>query len=143
MNKNDIEAFKKELANYNYKANMLNALNERLDETYYDLEGVKAIRYDKAPGQVNMALINEKKFSLSKKIDELETEISRLSNDIMYIEDILASMENHDIRKAIIDIYINKKTIKEVCEDYFITPPGLLYQINKEIGKTLSIKLLV
>lgn len=135
---NSVEAFKNELGNYNYYCNMLSRLEERLDETVYELEGVKGIRYDKAPSRPNMKLINARKHDLSDKIEKLENEISRISNQVFYIENVLSLMENQEVRKAIIDVYINNKTILQICEDYNLSNAGLHYQMSKEIRNALN-----
>lgn len=135
---NKVEAFKNEMANYTYYVNMLTKLEEKLDVLYYDLEGVKAVRYDKAPSKANAKMINEKKHFLSKEIEKTENEISRLTIEIMYVEDILAEMDDLEIRKAIIDVYIKGKTILEICDDYSLSNAGLHYQMNKCIEKALN-----
>lgn len=127
---NRIEAFKNELANYTYYVNMMDVLSERLSVLYYDLEGVKAIRYDKAPSMPNKHLIRERMHKLSNDIERTENEIMRLKAEIMRIENVLAEMDI-EYRQAVIDVYIKGKTILEICEDYCLSNAGLHYQMNK------------
>lgn len=133
-----VEQFKNEMRNYNYYVSMLDSLEEKLENTYYELSGVKGVRYDKIPSAYNKELIEQKRFDLMQKIDKLENEISRLSGEIEHIDSILECIENAHIKKAIIDVYVNGCAIADICKDYCLTPAGLLYQMNKSIKETID-----
>lgn len=135
---NRIDAFKNELANYTYYTKYMQKLEDKLDMLNYEMRGVKGIRYDKTPGTPNMKAIETRKLYLSNEIEKVEAEISRITLSIMHIENILSSMENIAIRKAIIDVYIKNETILKICSDYNLSGPGLHYQMNKCIEQALN-----
>lgn len=137
LKKDEVQAFKNELANYTIYSSMLRKHREKLDELYYELEGVKGIRYDKAPSMPNKHLIMERLHYLSGEIEKTENEIERLCICLEHMENVLANME-HEIRRAIVDVYINGKAIIDICNEYNYSATGLHYQMNKCIQKALE-----
>ena len=137
LKKDEVQAFKNELANYTIYSSMLRKHREKLDELYYELEGVKGIRYDKAPSMPNKHLIMERLHYLSGEIEKTENEIERLCICLEHMENVLANME-HEIRRAIVEVYINKKRLIDVCVEHNYSDAGLHYQMNKTIQKWLE-----
>lgn len=137
MSKENIEIFKSKLKDYRIYYSMFLKLNERLSNLWYELEGVKAIQYDKEPSSHNNYLIQERKYALSEKIKEAQAQINSLNEKLSYIDCILEKMQP-EIRDTIIDIYINKKSIRKAAKKCNISHTALLKRINKEIARLLD-----
>lgn len=138
MTKNELVAqYKNELRNYKYYGLMLESVNEKLGDLWYELEGVKAIQYDRESGTYNAQLIQEHKLDLMRRINEMENQKTRLESQMSYVGDVLQSMQDEEMRNAIIDVFINGKPLRDVCKKYYISHAGLLYSMNNEIYKSV------
>lgn len=133
-----IETFLNELRNLNNYKHRLKELEDKLDTLFYDLTGVKAIRYDSISGMSDYNQIELKKL---KKLDEynrqkelIDKESSRLKSNISYIETVLNMMEP-SIKEACIKIYCHNKTYKQVASTMFISSSALYKRVENEIKK--------
>ena len=139
MTKNEIiTQFKNELRNYKYTSYMLNSLLEKESDIWYELEGVKAISYDRLPSNYNIQLIEEKKLFLMERLKTVKEQIDRLQTQIRYVDKILSNMKDTETRDALINIYINKKSLKYEADKIYITDSGLLKRIDKCIYEAVE-----
>lgn len=121
------------MRNYNAYLERLNKLDSKLELLYYELSGVKGVRYDKLPGSFNKLRADEKKYSLMKEISEVESEITRISLQIDRVDRVLDSIKDIEIRNAIYEIYIEGKRCRDVAEDLYMSHTTLLRKINKAL----------
>lgn len=135
-----VETFLNELRNLNNYKNKLIELEDKLDTLFYDLTGVKAVRYDLVKGMSDYQQIELIKLG---KIDEyniqkekIEKEITRLMGNISYIESVLNKMDSN-IREACIEIYCQKRKYRETCKEHGYSKTGMEYVIKKTILKVL------
>lgn len=133
-----LNSVKKDIKAYDSNCNMLRELESKLDKAYYDLSGVKGLRYDKPKGNVDIITIKQRKQELSCLIELLETEISRVSTQIDYVDNILSNVEDEEIRQAVKDVYINNKQMREVALKFNYSHNTLKYWINKELLKAIK-----
>ena len=132
------ETFLNELRNLNNYKHRLKELEDKLDTLFYNLTGVKAVRYDLVKGMSDYQQIELIKLG---KIDEyngqkevIDKEISRLKSNISYIETVLNKMEP-SIKEACIQIYCHNKTYKQVASTMFISSSALYKKVENEIKK--------
>lgn len=133
-----LKAYKKQLMTYEELTLQLRDFEEKLDKAYYDLAGVKAIQYDKQKGNVNKEFIKKRKFELSELIERLETEVTRLSMQINYIDDVIFRIGDADLRQALIDVYICGKGLRKVSERFNCSHNTLKVKIDSTLVDILS-----
>lgn len=133
-----LEHFKNELKNYNYYRQMLKSYNERIDNAWYELSMVKGIRYDKQAGSASSNSLNAYKYALMKKLDLLEAERDRIELQLEYLDSILVKIDDIELRQALIDVYVNKMTLRQASKKYYISHTALLKRFNKAINQALK-----
>ncbi len=135
-----VETFLLELRNLNNYKSKLKELEDKLDALFYDLTGVKAVRYDSVRGmsdfhQVELIKLGKiEEYNIQK--DKIEKEITRLMGNISYIESVLNKMDSN-IKEACIEIYCQKKTYRSLSKEQFCSINALHHRINKSILKAL------
>lgn len=135
-----VETFLLELRNLNNYKSKLKELEDKLDALFYDLTGVKAVRYDLVKGMSNCQQIELNKLGKIEEYniqkDKIEKEIIRLKGNISYIESVLNKMDSN-IKQACIEIYCKKKTYRALAKKQFCSINALHHRINKSILKVL------
>lgn len=135
MTKASIDAFISEMSNYNFYKNKLNSLKEQIEDCWYEMTGVKAVRYDR---QVTMSynpeLSSKKRDMLSKKIDKLEKEKLRINMQLNYLDKILKQCRKKQ-RQAIIDIYANGLRYEDVAKKLNMSIGSIQYQIKADLKR--------
>lgn len=135
---NQSEQFKKELRCYKGYISKANDLKQEIDDIWYELTGVKAIRYDKLPsGSYNPSVSEARRLNLSEKVERKIKELDRVSNNINYIDSILSRLPKN-ISKACIDIYCDEKGYKKTSQNEYISDAGLFKQIDKALAEVLK-----
>lgn len=128
-----IQALKYEMRNYKYYLSLKNDLDEKLDEMWYDLAGVRAADPSKIPiNSYNPSYSEEVRLSKLEKIELKQKELERVSLQIKYIDDILYQIEE-DMREPARDIYINGKTFYYTSIKHGISASYLQYRIDKNL----------
>lgn len=135
---NQVEAFKNELRNYNYYCSLIRKLQEKKDDLFYELTGVKSASLESTHNSFNESVYFNKVFTLQEKIHKLDLEIERIKAQKKYITDVLKRIESKDVRMSVIEIYVQKKTVGFVAKEQNISSSGLFKQINKAINKALN-----
>ena len=115
----------------------INDIEEKIDRLYYDLGGVKALRYDIQKG--NGAIDNKKWFKLAPKIERLEQELTRLTLQVEHIEMILNAIEDKRLKEAIVDVCVDGKTLKEVANRFNCSHTYLKYMIDEELYRIIKL----
>ena len=116
-----------------YKAEIL----DRLDELWYELTGVKGIRYDKEPTAFNPTITEERRHSLMDKIDYYQSELHRVDAQIRFIDSILDRMDKEE-SELIRYVLIDGHTLIEAGERYFVTNTAISKRIDTILRKVLN-----
>lgn len=134
-----VEAYKNELKNYKYYQERTKELMLDLDDLWYELSGVKGIRYDKEmSNSYNESLSEQRRLDLLDQIARKESELDRIGKQVDYVNKI-QQMLPQEIGKACIDIYVNGMSFEKVAVDnnLYCAPSTLYYQINRELERVL------
>lgn len=115
----------------------INDIEDKIDRLYYDLGGVKGLRYDIQKG--NGAIDNKKWFKLAPKIERLEQELTRLTLQVEHIEMILNAIEDKKLKEAIVDVCIDGKGLRAIANRFNCSHTTLKYMIDSELAKVIKI----
>lgn len=129
-----VDAFKNELRNYRQYRDALQDQNETLDRLFYELSGVKGVRFDRLPAGSNYRLTEQRKLDLLEDIACVQNEADRLSKQLEMINAVLSEMEE-EARDAMIEIYTCGRRYIDVAQKYHVSPSGLQKRIDREILK--------
>lgn len=133
-----VEVFKNELKNYNFYKEKIKSITNELDAKWYELSGVKGIRYDKEPcHSFNPSLSEEMKLSLMEQISIIENDLLRIKANVLFIDSMLNKI-NEETRKWIKMIYFDGMTYDKVSKIANFSKNGLAYRINTAIEKALN-----
>ncbi len=120
---------KDEIRNYRkycqYKADLI----EMLDSLWYELTGVKGIRYDKQPTSFNSAITEERRLSLLDKIDQYESELTRMDMQIRYIDSVLDRLDK-DENELVTYVLVEGHTLSEAADKLYLTPSAISKRIT-------------
>lgn len=109
-----------------------------LDLAWYDLTGVKGVRYDKESiGSHNVAFQEELRLESLENIERLEKSINNLKEQKRELDYILDQLSPF-VKETILSIYCcfpKKSTYKKISYKYHMSVSSLQYQIEKEIKK--------
>lgn len=133
-----IEQFKNELKNLEYYKESLTKVSDSLSLNWYELTGVKGVQYDKQRGAFNKDIADKRKYYLLGKIEAQEQEKRRLQANVQYIEDVLSLIKDQEIREAIVNIYVHKKTFRKEAKKHYMSHVTLYNQINKQLKEALK-----
>lgn len=134
MSLKPIEAFKNELRNYRQYRDALQLQNARLGRLFYELSGVKGVRYDKIPVRSDYRLVEQRKLEILEDIAKTQKEAARLTYQLEMIEEVLQQMEE-ETRDAMVEIYTCGRRYVDVAQKYHVSPSGLQKRIDREISK--------
>lgn len=131
------DMLKYEIKNYTsyvrYKARLLN----KLDELWYELSGVKGVRYDKAPATFNPSLTEEKKHALMERIDLCQGELSRVNIQIDYIDTVLDRLNKEDL-EMVKYVLVEGHTLDEAGEKWYLTGSAISKRIDAILRKAVE-----
>lgn len=116
-----------------YKVDLL----DRLDELWYELTGVKGIRYDKEPTSFNPTITEERRHSLMDKIDYYQSELDRVDRQIRHIDKILDSMDPEDL-KIINYFLIEGHQLEEAERKFYLTASGMSRRIDAILLRVMN-----
>lgn len=132
-----VKEVKKELSMYRILNDDINDIEEKIDRLYYELGGVKGLRYDIQKG--NGAIDNMKWFKLAPKIERLEQELTRLTLQVEHIEMILNAIEDKKLKDAIVDVYIDGKGLRVVANRFNCSHTALQDMIDEELSRIIKL----
>lgn len=133
------DMLKSEIRNYRkyikYKAELCDAI----DSIWYELTGVKGIRYDKEPSSFNKSLTEQRRLALLDKKDWYEAELNRVDMQIRYIDTVLDRIEKED-QELINYVLIEGHTEQEAGDKWYLTNSAVSKRISKILEKVSNIE---
>ena len=135
MQRREVKAFKYELRNYNFYCQELKEKEELIEYLYDRLGGVRGVDPSKEP--LHSAPNKEYEYMLRDKISKVEQKKVLLEHKIDYIDQILGNVET-PLKSALKSVYINGEKLDKVSQEFFLTPNGLIYRLNKAIEEALK-----
>ena len=130
MQREEVRAFKRELGNYRYYQQRVKDLQFMIDLCYHMLSGLHSPVLDSPP--VNSPENLDATYRVRDDIERHQRNLDRTKAKLEDIEEVLNNMKD-DMREAAVKVYADGKTMKSVCDDYFLTVSGLNYRIDKAI----------
>ncbi len=136
MQKESVKAFKRDLANYQYKKDSIKILEDKIEECYDKLGGVRSVDPSREP--IHSPPDKDFEYMIRDRIEALERKRKRLCDQTEEVEQLLGKIEN-PVRMAVIEVYQNGNTIRSQAEKLFLSESGLRKRMNKAIEKALLI----
>ena len=130
----DYKTFRNEISNLKAYYRSAKEIEIELEKMWYELSGIKAIRYDKQPASYNPELSETYRLEL---IDRIEKKQKELDFTYLAIERYKGELDRlpSDIRELVVQLFIQNKTFAEVGKTIGYSDNGLHYKIKKEIEK--------
>lgn len=132
----DYRTFVTNLSNLERYKRDLQAVNGNLDTLLYILANVRGISYDQQGGSTNPSLKAQKWLDLDERYNLKLAEKEFIENAIKVIEDTLKQMPE-ELQNALVEVYCNGKTFREVCVEVGYTESGYWRYLKKETEKYL------
>lgn len=126
---------KNEIRNYTDYIKYKIQLQDKIEELWYELSGVKGVRYDKLPSLPNPS--NERQLALMDKLDYYQSELHRVDTQIRFIDSILDRMDKEEY-ELIRFVLIDGHTLIEAGEKYFVTNTAISKRIDTILRKVLN-----
>lgn len=130
----DYQRFKNEISNLKAYYRSMVELEEETERLFYELTGVKGLRYDRQPTSYNQQMSESYRLELIEKLEQIEKEKDFTREVIDRYEKQLNRLPD-DIRVMVVLLFIEGKTFREVSEMVGYSDHGLYYMIKKEIEK--------
>lgn len=127
------EIFISELRCYQHYSDELKTIKARIEEIDYELEGVKGIRYDKAPSAFNPSLSAEKKLDLIEKKAKLENRYRNIQQKMQMVMEEYETLPN-STKLMCLEI-LNGKTLSQIADMCGYTESGIQKKLKREIEK--------
>ena len=121
---------KEEIRSYRQYKAYRNRLNDRLDTLWYELTGVKGIRYDKAHFNADPSVTEERRLALLDKVTLIETELARVESQIDHIDRLLSAMPKED-RKLVTYTLIDGNTYRQAEDVFYITYSAIARKVDR------------
>ena len=130
----DYQTFKNEISNLKAYYRSLDELQRERERLFYDLTGVKGVRFDRQPGSYNQTMAENFRLEMIEQLDELDKEIEFTCQTIKRYESNLDRLPG-DVRTLVILLFIKGKTFSEVGHIVGYSDHGIYQKIKKEIEK--------
>ena len=130
-----VRAFKNQLRNYNDYVKWIDELQEKIDDMWYKVGGVKGVDPSKEP--LHSPPNTEYYYMMTDKIADLEEQKNLLEANRDYVDRILTTIEI-PLREAIMSVYCDGKTISSVSLKYHLSSSGLNKRIIVALKKALN-----
>lgn len=121
---------KEEIRSYRQYKAYRNRLNDRLDTLWYELTGVKGIRYDKAHFNADPSVTEERRLALLDKVTAIEAELARVESQIDHIDKLLSAMPKED-RKLVTYTLIDGNTYRQAEDVFYITYSAIARKVDR------------
>lgn len=121
---------KEEIRSYRQYKAYRSRLNDRLDTLWYELTGVKGIRYDKAHFNADPSVTEERRLALLDKVTVIETELARVESQIDHIDRLLSAMPKED-RKLVTYTLIDGNTYRQAEDVFYITYSAIARKVDR------------
>lgn len=130
----DYQRFKNEISNLKAYYRSMVELEEETERLFYELTGVKGLRYDRQPTSYNQQMSESYRLELIEKLEQIEKEKDFTREVIDRYEKQLNRLPD-EIRVMVVLLFIEGKSFREVSEMVGYSDHGLYYRIKKEIEK--------
>lgn len=133
-----VSVFINELRNYTSYISLSNKLGEKIDELWYEMSGVKGVRYDKQRGNFNPSSAFSKYDIFSKRLEVASKQKEEVDNRIADINDVLSKITDKNMKEAIIDVYCNNLTLRNVSKRYYCSYVTLSTWMKKALAEAIE-----
>lgn len=130
--RNEIDDFKGLLREYVSYRSRMRELGEKMSLLWYELSGVKGLRYDRIPVTGKTEGYPEWKEKISGQIEDIRKEIMRIQLNRQKVKAVLNAM-NPETAYAVVEIYGKGRTYASVALEIHISVGGLQKRISKEL----------
>lgn len=141
MNEEAVEAFKRELKNYNYYKLNLEGTLKLIEMNEYLLANVHGLNPEKNPdnsGGSSIWVETETYKRISEELDKLEKRRDLRLAQIEHIESIMSLMDD-ETRRICERIYRDNESQLKVAKEYKKSRQLMIYEIDKKISKIMQI----
>lgn len=127
MLRNEIRNYRKYVS---YKAQLM----DRLEDLWYELTGVKAVRYDTTHVTYNKSISEARRLSLLDKVDFYRSELDRMDRQIRYIDSVLDKMTKEE-NEVVTFVLIEGHTEDEAGEKWYLTRSAISHWITRILNR--------
>ena len=128
------ELFSSEMRNLKNQYESADKIQSEIDKMFYELTGVKAIRYDIEHVSPNPQLAEQRRLDLIEEMEEKEKELDNTYKVINYFESHLNLLPSN-VREWTIQKFIQGKTFAEVGRNVGYSANGIYQRIKREVEK--------
>ena len=128
----DYKTFKNEISNLKAYYKSKKEIEDEIEKLWYDLTGVKGIRFDIEHASFNPSLIEETRLELLDKIEQKEKELDYTLLVIKHHEAKLKALPD-EIKGYVKQIFIEGKTFEEVAKNSGYTHTAIHYRVKKAV----------
>lgn len=133
MNENEINDFRSEMKFYLWLKDNIKRLEEKAEVMLYDLENVKAIRYDKVASS-NEQQISQSRLDALDRYNKVLDTLNLYRERLARLDDVLNRMDMYE-RKMFLMKYEDNLTFQEVANRFYISKAGLFYRMQKVLER--------
>lgn len=132
----DYKTFRNILDRYYSLQESKRKLEEAIDVLWYELSGVKSIRYDKEPSTYNPTLTNERRNRLSEELEEKNIELDFTMSAIKMIEYKLSKLDEKE-REVCLKVVTDKISLINIGKEIGYSESGVWYYVKRLIEKVI------
>ena len=132
----DYKGFKNELSNYYRHLKNVERIREEIKDIWYQMSGVKGVRYDKEPSGFNPNLSEEKREYYSQLLDEKNIELDYTLASIRYIEMNLRKLSEED-KDICLKVVAEGISYEKVAMEKGYSKGGMWKRIKRELERIL------
>lgn len=122
------------MKNYRYYRNRILFLEDRIEDLYYQMSGLKAISYDQIHISANEHAANLRRMILSDQISECEAEIKVKQRELDRLDKIMLKMKDID-RELFRMKYVQGLSFKKIAKLMYLSKSALFYRMNETLKK--------
>ena len=112
-------------------------LKEDVENLYYQISGVKGIKYDRIPSSLDPRLVEQNKLDILDQIEEKLAEIKYIEAHQSYFNMILEKFSQEEL-DLLNRIYIKGERYEDVAQDLNYSVGGLFKVIERMIKEKLD-----
>ena len=136
MNEKNIKRMKKLFDGYTSQKERAKELENKIEEVFHRLSGIKAITYDNIPGTANMQEKEYQRLDLIEQKAELEKELAFVNEYIKRVDSILKAMPFQDI--ILFEMkYLKKKSYESIAYELHYYDGSAVYRKMEAILKKM------
>ena len=140
MNKDAVDAFKRELKNYKYYKINLEGTLRLIEMNEYLLSNVHGVNPEKEPNgsSGSIAWVETETYDrITKELERLYERRDLRLKQIEYIDDVLTRM-NSEIAHICKSIYLNDRSYSSISKELNLSKSSLHEKVEKELQKVLN-----